>query len=178
MSYYNNIPQEDRNLAHQILDRANLYALKNSGCNKVQVGSAILTTDVQVRSAILTTAGSLIFGSNYVIGNLCVIKGCQRIELYGEDSKNHRLPSDCRSLHSEINAICTAVANGKSTYNAKIYITRYPCEACARAIVAAGIREVYYGREQEISDQTKEIFDLGGVKVYWVKDWIEKDVLR
>lgn len=167
MNYYNNIPQENRNLAHQILDRANLYALKNSGCNKVQVGSAILTT-----------AGSLIFGSNYVIGNLCVIKGCQRIELYGEDSKNHRLPSDCRSLHSEINAICTAVANGKSTYSAKIYITRYPCEACARAIVAAGIREVYYGREQEISDQTKEIFDLGRVKVYWVKDWIEKDVLR
>lgn len=167
MNYYNKLPQEDRNLAHHILDRANLYALKNSGCNKVQVGSAILTT-----------AGSLIFGSNYVIGNLCVIKGCQRIELYGEDSKNHRLPSDCRSLHSEINAICTAVANGKSTYNAKIYITRYPCEACARAIVAAGIREVYYGREQEISDQTKEIFDLGGVKVYWVKDWIEKDVLR
>ena len=167
MNYYNKLPQEDRNLAYQILDRANLYALKNSGCNKVQVGSAILTT-----------AGSLIFGSNYVIGNLCVIKGCQRIELYGEDSKNHRLPSDCRSLHSEINAICTAVANGKSTYNAKIYITRYPCEACARAIVAAGIREVYYGREQEISDQTKEIFDLGGVKVYWVKDWIEKDVLR
>lgn len=167
MNYYNNIPQENRNLAHQILDRANLYALKNSGCNKVQVGSAILTT-----------AGSLIFGSNYVIGNLCIIKGCQRIELYGEDSKNHRLPSDCRSLHSEINAICTAVANGKSTYNAKIYITRYPCEACARAIVAAGIREVYYGREQEISDQTKEIFDLGRVKVYWIKDWIEKDVLR
>lgn len=167
MNYYNNIPQENRNLAHQILDRANLYALKNSGCNKVQVGSAILTT-----------AGSLIFGSNYVIGNLCIIKGCQRIELYGEDSKNHRLPSDCRSLHSEIKAICTAVANGKSTCNAKIYITRYPCEACARAIVAAGIREVYYGREQEISDQTKEIFDLGGVKVYWIKDWIEKDVLR
>lgn len=76
MNYYNNIPQENLNLAHQILDRANLYALKNSGCNKVQVGSAILTTD-----------GSLIFGSNYVIGNLCVIKGCQRIELYGEDSK-------------------------------------------------------------------------------------------
>lgn len=167
MNYYNNIPQENRNLAHQILDRANLYALKNSGCNKVQVGSAILTTD-----------GSLIFGSNYVIGNLCVIKGCQRIELYGEDSKNHRLPSDCRSLHSEIKAICTAIAIGKSTYDAKIYITRYPCEACARAIVAAGIREVYYGREQEISDQTKEIFDLGGVKVYWIKDWIEKDVLR
>lgn len=167
MNYYNKLPQEDRNLAHQILERASLYAFKNSGCNKVQVGSAILTTD-----------GSLIFGSNYVIGNLCIIKGCQRIELYGEDSKNHRLPSDCRSLHSEINAICTAVANGKSTYNAKIYITRYPCEACARAIVAAGIREVYYGREQEISDQTKEIFDLGGVKVYWVKDWIEKDVLR
>lgn len=167
MSHYNNIPQEDRNLAHQILDRANLYALKNSGCNKVQVGSAILTT-----------AGSLIFGSNYVIGNLCVIKGCQRIELYGEDSKNHRLPSDCRSLHSEIKAICTATAIGKSTYNAKIYITRYPCEACARAIVAAGIREVYYGREQEISDQTKKIFDLGRVKVCWIKDWIEKDVLR
>lgn len=167
MNYYNKLPQEDRNLAHHILDRANLYALKNSGCNKVQVGSAILTT-----------AGSLIFGTNYVIGNLCKNRGCQRIELYGEDSKNHRLPSDCRSLHSEIDAICSASASGQLINGSTIYVTRYPCEACARAIVSAGIREVYYGREQEISNQTKEIFDLGGVKVYWVKDWIEKDVLR
>lgn len=167
MNYYNKLPQEDRNLAHQILDRANFFAKKFSGCNKVQVGSVILSRK-----------RSMIFGANRVIGDLCKLKGCQRVALYGEDSKNHRLPSDCRSIHSEIDAICSASAYGHDIQGSTIYVTRYPCESCARAIVRAGITTVYYGRQQEISDQTKEIFDLGGVKVYWVKDWIEKDVLR
>jgi deoxycytidylate deaminase len=63
------------------------------------------------------------------------------------------------------------------TYDSSIYVTRYPCEACARAIVAAGIKHVYYGRQQEISDETKLIFATAGVEVVWVKTWTAEDIL-
>ena len=49
-------------------------------------------------------------------------------------------------------------------------VTRYPCEACARAIVAAGITKVIYGGVEEISSQTKEIFERNEVEVKFILD--------
>ena len=105
-------------------------------------------------------------------------EGYAGIELYGEDSKNHRLPSDCRAVHSEIDAIAQAAKFGISTYRATIIVTRYPCEACARAILTAGIKTVYYGREQKISEETEKIFKSGNIKVYHINDWTYQDTTR
>ena len=50
-------------------------------------------------------------------------------------------------------------------------VTRYPCEACARAIVNCGfINVVIYGGEQDISEETERIFDSAGVQVIHF-DW-------
>ena len=77
------------------LDFAQLFAKKNSGCRKVAVGSVIVK-DGQMIS----------FGANRAIPNLCKTpRGCLRIEKYGEDSKSHRNPEDCRAIHSEIDAL-------------------------------------------------------------------------
>jgi deoxycytidylate deaminase len=147
------------------MHRAHEYAIGRSGCTKVQVGCVIVTdTDA-------------IFGANFSVPPLCKThRGCLRVELYGNDSKNHRLPGDCRAVHSEVDAICHAAQWGKPLLGGVAIITRYPCEACARALVMAGIREVYYGRQQEISDQTKEIFAWGDVSCTWVKDFEAEDV--
>lgn len=47
-----------------------------------------------------------------------------------------------RTLHAESNAIDWA---GKEANRAAIYTTAAPCYECAKRIVSAGIREVYYG---------------------------------
>ena len=133
-----------------------------STCDKVRVGSVIVT-DREFK----------IFGYNHGVCN-CSSNGCRRVKLYGENSKLHRLPSDCDAIHSEINAISKAAGAGISTYGATIYVTRYPCEACARAISAAGISKVVYGRKEEISEYTKKIFDTYGVEVIH-EDWEEED---
>lgn len=133
-----------------------------STCSKVQVGS-LIRTDKYFN----------IFGYNRGVCN-CRSNGCRRIKLYGENSKLHRLPSDCDSIHSEIDAISKAAAAGISTYGSTIYVTRYPCEACARAICVAGIHRVVYGRKEEISEYTKQIFDTYGVEVIH-EDWEEED---
>lgn len=157
----------------EFLDKAQEYADSYTGCKKVAVGSVLIPKekDDQHRRTI-------VYGCNRTLPADCNKVGCRRIALYGDDSKNHRLPSDCRSLHSEIDAITTAAKWGCPTSNARIVVTRYPCEACARAIVNAGIIEVYYGREQEISYETQEIFKQGKVKCYHISDWYYEDTRR
>lgn len=145
------------------LDLAQAYANKRSGCNKVAVGSVIVKD------------GDIVaFGANRAIPDLCkTMRGCFRVEQYGEDSKSHRNPEDCRAIHSEIDAISTAAKQGARTQDATIYVTRYPCEGCAKAVIAAGIKTVVYGGTTRITPQTAAMFDTYNVDVIYVPDWKE-----
>lgn len=50
-----------------------------------------------------------------------------------------------RSVHAEMHAIIVASQTaGERVRGGKLYCTTYPCHACARLIIAAGIEEVYY----------------------------------
>lgn len=50
-----------------------------------------------------------------------------------------------RAVHAEMLAIILASQRaGNRVINGKLFCTTYPCHNCARHIVAAGIREVYY----------------------------------
>lgn len=148
----------------QMLSRAQLYADLGSTCEKVQVGSLIISENF-----------TIINGTNHGTVRNCKISGCHRIEKYGDNSKLHRLPSDCVAIHSEVDAICRAARLGVSLDRAVIFVTRYPCEACARAIVTAGIRKVIYGRKEKISDMTSNIFKFAEVEVVHVSDWDYSD---
>ncbi len=51
----------------------------------------------------------------------------------------------CKALHAEENAIIqTAKIGGMGLKDAKIYITTYPCELCAKKIQQSGIKEILY----------------------------------
>lgn len=144
------------------LDLAYHYAERMGGCKKVAVGSIIKSS-----------GGIISMGANRAIPDLCIGRGCLRVEKYGDDSKSHRNPEDCRAIHSEIDAITSAAQNGVSTEGTTIYVTRYPCEACARAIIAAGIRTVIYGGTATISEQTQHMFDLYSIQCVHVNNWRE-----
>lgn len=148
----------------QLLHMANEYAGILSGCTKVTVGSVIVGA----------TGNVMALGANRAMPNTCNTSGCARVLKYGDNSKEHRLPSDCNAIHSEIDAICHLQSTAAF---GSIIITRYPCEACARAIVAAGISHVYYGRAQTISEITAKIFLEGNVEVIHMK-WDKEDVMN
>ena len=154
--------------AIELLDGANSYALSCSGCKKVAVGSVI--TDHMIPSS------ARVFGANRTLPISCKAGECLRVKKYGEASKLHRNPEDCRAVHSEIDAICTSAKFGIPTQGKSIFVTRYPCEACARAIVRAGITLVVYGRQQKISEETAKIFEFAGVHVIHCEDWDAPDV--
>ena len=50
-----------------------------------------------------------------------------------------------RAIHAEMHAILSAGRmTGDKLVNGKIFVTTYPCHSCARHIIAAGIKEVYF----------------------------------
>ena len=78
-------------------------------------------------------------------------------------------------VHGELNAILNAARIGVSTNGCKIYLTcGVPCSNCGRAIINAGITEVYCKTEDttrnrekwdEESSKTKQMFEESGVEV-------------
>lgn len=140
------------------LDMAQLYADKLSGCRKVQVGCVIVKDDRMIA-----------FGANRgAMGWNCMTGGCHRVHLYGEDSKIHRNPEDCCSIHSEIDALSNL---REPAVGATAYVTRYPCEGCAKALISAGIKEVIYGGTARISDITADMFDEFNIKCVYIPNW-------
>lgn len=58
-------------------------------------------------------------------------------------------PLDCKYMyvtHSELNAILNY--RGGSLDGAKLYVTLFPCNECAKAIIQSGIREVIYADDK------------------------------
>lgn len=56
-------------------------------------------------------------------------------------------------VHAEMNAIARAARFGKTTDNTTLYCTHFPCANCAKAVIAAGVKEVYYS---EFANMTKD----------------------
>ncbi|MBP5385479.1 MAG: dCMP deaminase family protein [Lachnospiraceae bacterium] len=70
--------------------------------------------------------------------------------------------------HSELNAILNY--RGGSLEGAKIYVSLFPCNECAKAIIQAGIKTVVYSNDKYAdSDSTrasKRMLDAAGVRYY------------
>ena len=68
--------------------------------------------------------------------------------------------------HAELNAILNRSSG--SLEGAKLYVTLFPCNECAKAIIQSGIREVIYlsdkydGADDNVA--SKRMFDMVGVK--------------
>ena len=70
------------------------------------------------------------------------------------------------TTHSELNAILNY--RGGSLENCKIYVTLFPCNECAKAIIQIGIAEVIYLEDKYATTDSviasKKMFDAAGVK--------------
>jgi dCMP deaminase len=100
---------------------------KRSTCSRLQVGSIIVSGDF---TRILSVGYN---GNAKGFPNSC-------------DSSE---PGKCGCIHSEINALL------KTDYSEKdkvIFVTDIPCVNCAKAIINADIKKVFYIREYRITD--------------------------
>lgn len=71
----------------------------------------------------------------------------------------------CIATHAEINALIKA---GERAKGGKLFVSLEPCIECAKAIINAQIKEVYYNRENGKSSNYKtevmHLFDYVGIK--------------
>ena len=78
----------------------------------------------------------------------------------GEDNKYFY------TTHSELNAILNY--RGGSLEGATIYVTLFPCNECAKAIIQSGITEVVYASDKYSDSDSvlasKRMFETAGVK--------------
>ena len=80
-------------------------------------------------------------------------------------------PLDTKYLyvtHSELNAILNY--RGGSLEGSKIYVTLFPCNECAKAIIQAGIKTIIY-KEDKYPDSpsvraSKRMLNAAGVRYY------------
>ena len=72
------------------------------------------------------------------------------------------------SPHSELNAILNY--RGGSLEGAKLYVTLFPCNECAKAIIQAGIITVIYDSDKYADEPStvasKRMMDAAGVRYY------------
>lgn len=70
--------------------------------------------------------------------------------------------------HSELNAILNY--RGGSLEGTKIYVSLFPCNECAKAIIQAGIKNVVYDSDKyadsEATIASKRMFNAAGVRYY------------
>ncbi len=69
------------------------------------------------------------------------------------------------TVHSELNAILNF--RGGSLEGAKMYVSLFPCNECAKAIIQSGIKEVIYDcdkyEDTPAVQASKKMFDAAGV---------------
>ena len=106
-----------------------------STCLRHQIGTVIVSDDHQILST----------GYNgpprHVTHCEDRLSGCIRIR---DDISSGEMQEYCYGLHSEANAIAQAAREGIRLKESILYCTYKPCSLCARLIINAGIKKVYY----------------------------------
>lgn len=96
----------------------------------------------------------------------CIDIGCLRQELNVPSGEKHEL---CRGIHAEQNAIIQAALHGVSIKNADLFCTNHPCSICAKMIINAGIKTIYY-RSDYADSMSAEMLQEAGVEIVKIEE--------
>lgn len=128
---------------------------KRSTCTRRAVG-AIIVKEKRILSTGYNGAPSGI--------DHCSEVGCLREKLNVPSGEKHEL---CRGIHAEQNAIVQAAFHGVSIKGATLYCTNLPCSICAKMIINAGIKNIFYqeGYADLMSKQMLKDADVDLIKL-------------
>ncbi len=125
-----------------------LLAAQRSKDPNTQVGACIVSED----NIIIST------------GYNGMPKGCSDDEYPWErEGRDTKYPY---VVHAELNAILNA--HGRSLQGSKLYVTLFPCNECAKAIIQSGVKEFYYLSDKYADTPStlasKRMIESAGVK--------------
>lgn len=127
------------------------FVARRSTCLRRQVGAVIVKD-----KHILATGYN---GAPKGIAH-CLDTGCLRDKLGIPSGTRHEI---CMASHAEQNAIIQAAYHGIAIKDAVIYCTTHPCSICAKMIINAGIKKIYFveGYPDELG---KKLLDDAGLE--------------
>lgn len=142
---------------------AHLSALRSKDPN-TQVGACIVDNDKKVVS----------------IGYNGMPRGCDDNDMPWEREGGFKDTKYAYVVHAELNAILNSPRSLKDTI---LYVSLFPCNECAKAIIQSGIKKIYYESDKYNGTDgnvvSKSMLDKAGVKYeqlpYKVKLNIEKE---
>ena len=74
-------------------------------------------------------------------------------------------------VHAELNAILNA--NGRDLRGSRLYVSLFPCNECAKAIIQSGVREIRYLSDKYADTPatlaSKRMLNAAGVKLTQLK---------
>ena len=144
--------------------------------------------------AIKRKVGAIIVKDNNIIAvgyngtpsgfdNSCEEECCKGVAGAGT-YKNHLITRP-EVLHAESNAIAKCARSVNSSEGADLYTTTCPCLECAKMIIQAGIKNVFYAEEYKSQDglnllvkagiQVTQLFVKGGGKTFTVEKENKKE---
>ena len=128
-----------------------LLSAGRSKDNNTQVGACIVSDENKILS----------------VGYNGMPTGCNDDDMPWEregDFLDTKYPFVC---HAELNAILNRSTG--SLKNARIYVSLFPCNECAKAIIQTGIREVVYWEDKYADSDSvkasKKMFAMAGVTI-------------
>lgn len=117
-----------------------------------------------------TQVGACIVNQNNIIlstGYNGMPSGCDDDAMPWERKGHFKTTKYAYVCHAELNAILNC--DGRSLKDSVIYVTCYPCNECAKAIIQAGIKTVIFLEdkypENEGTIVAKILFDMAGIEV-------------
>lgn len=143
IDYINNLVSkwEDRISWNEYFMSMAILAASRSPCNRLHVG-CILVKNKRVIS----------------MGYNGFLPGAAHISRVRD---NH----EQSTVHAEQNAITDCSKRGVSTKGSSAYITHYPCINCAKILIAAGIKNIYFKYDYKNDELVKELLDDVGIYI-------------
>jgi dCMP deaminase len=71
------------------------------------------------------------------------------------------------AIHAEAAVVAQAARHGISLAGADLYVSTFPCPACARLIAEAGFRRCLFARRYSVLDGER-VLRSAGVELIWV----------
>lgn len=96
----------------------------------------------------------------------CNEGGCPRCAGKAESGSDL---DQCVCAHAEENAIVQAARHGVALRDSFLYCTTSPCLTCAKMIITAGIRKVFYDEQYSFSPLVRTLFKEAGVACRRIK---------
>ncbi len=80
----------------------------------------------------------------------CTRETCTRLNKHSLEES-----AECRGVHAEINCLIQTALYGVPCGESSIYVTRFPCMSCTKALINAEIVEIIYLEESDMANKIK-----------------------